>query len=132
VLCAAMLVLGVLRLPLAGHHAGTELSWQDYDEATVSAAIASGQPVIVDFGAKWCAPCRELEERTFTEPQVKQILEGYARFKVDQTKSNPVADGAAQRFEVVGVPTVIIIRDGVEVSRLNAFEVPELFLKRLQ
>jgi thiol:disulfide interchange protein DsbD len=128
----AMIVVGVFYLPIGHSESGEHLEWQVFDPAAAEAAIASGGPVIIDFYADWCAPCRELDERTFADPAVAEVLSGYARFKVDQTKSNTVGDAAASKFEVMGMPTVIVFQDGREEFRITGFEPPETFLKRLQ
>ena len=128
----AMVVAGLLYLPRGEGAAGGHLEWLPYDEAKVSAAIASGQPVIVDFYADWCAPCRELDELTFADPRVAERLAGYARFKVDQTRSTDAGDDAAMQFEVMGMPTVIVFRDRTEQFRITGFEPPDRFLARLQ
>jgi thiol:disulfide interchange protein DsbD len=127
-----MVVAGLLYLP-RGESAGVQhLEWQPYGEAAVTAAIASGQPVIVDFYADWCAPCRELDELTFADPRVAEALAGYARFKVDQTRSTDAGDEAAMRYEVMGMPTVIVFRGGAERFRITGFEPADRFLARLQ
>jgi thiol:disulfide interchange protein DsbD len=127
-----MVVAGLLYLPRGEDAAAKHLEWQAYDEAAASAAIAAGQPVIVDFYADWCAPCRELDELTFADPRVAEALSGYARFKVDQTRSTDVGDDAATRYEVMGMPTVIVFRDGKEQFRITGFEPPDRFLARLK
>lgn len=127
-----MVVAGLLYLPRGESTAVKHLEWQAYDEAAATAAIASGQPVIVDFYADWCAPCRELDELTFADPRVAEVLSGYARFKVDQTTSTDVGDDAAMRYEVMGMPTVIVFRDGTEQFRITGFEPADRFLARLK
>jgi thiol:disulfide interchange protein DsbD len=127
-----LVIAGLLYLPRGEGSAAAHLEWQPYDEARASAAIASGQPVIIDFYADWCAPCRELDELTFADPRVAELLAGYARFKVDQTRSTDVGDAAAMRFEVMGMPTVIVLRDGREQFRITGFEPPNRFLARLK
>lgn len=127
-----MVVAGVFYLPLGGHESKEHLEWQVYDPPAVAAAIASGQPVIIDFYADWCAPCRELDESTFADPRVAEELSGYARFKVDQTRSNEIGNAAAREFEVMGMPTVIVFSDGDEQFRITGFEPPDQFLKRLR
>jgi len=127
-----MVVAGVFYLPLGGHESKEHLEWQAYDPPAVAAAIASGQPVIIDFYADWCAPCRELDELTFADPRVTEELSGYARFKVDQTRFNEIGNAAASEFEVMGMPTVIVFSDGDEQFRITGFEPPDQFLKRLK
>ncbi len=112
------------------------VTWQPYSDAAVAAATQAGQPVIIDFRADWCIPCRELESRTFPSPLVAPMLQPYVRLKVDLTRDgDPIATAAAKRFEVTGVPTIVFLRaDGTELKglRLTGFETPERFAERLR
>lgn len=135
---AGILVVGLSMLPIGLGGGGAEvadgghLEWQSYDGAAFRAAVEAGQPVIIDFYADWCAPCRELDEKTFSDPRVQEALEGFARFKVDQTRASEEAIVLADEFAVFGVPTVMVYRDGTEVFRITGFEPPERFLERLE
>lgn len=68
--------------------------------------INSGQPVLVDFYAEWCGPCKAMA------PILQQVagkLSGKARIiKVDVDK-NPQA---AMEYQVRGVPTLILFKNG--------------------
>ena len=138
VLAAAMLVAGVLMAPglrsdnTAGEANGGHLEWQAYDAGSAQTAIAGGTPVIIDFYADWCAPCRELDEKTFSDQTVKDGLAGYQRFKVDFTRSSEANEALTSEYRIMGVPTVIVFSGGEEVFRITGFEPPERFLKRLQ
>ncbi|MGE5236601.1 MAG: cytochrome c biogenesis protein CcdA [Acidobacteriota bacterium] len=131
---AAILAAGLLTLARAHGAIGPGVAWQPYDERAVQAALDSGQPVVLDFFATWCAPCKELDEKTFPDPRVAAALARFARFKVDLTRSDAATDAIRGRFNVLGVPTVALFRDGREVgqARLTGFEPPEEFLARLQ
>jgi thiol:disulfide interchange protein DsbD len=137
-ICAALLVVGLSMLPVAhgggsGSVSDTEhMAWTDFDGEAFRDALGSDRPVIVDFFADWCAPCRELDEKTFSDPRVAEVLDGFVRFKVDQTRASEEAVALAREFNVRGVPTVMVYRDGEEVFRLTGFETPEQFLKRLE
>jgi thiol:disulfide interchange protein DsbD len=134
---AAMLVAGTVLSPAFEWGAASVgssadlLAWQPYDEAAVAAAKAGGNPVIIDFYADWCAPCKELEEKTFAAPPVRQVLEGYQRFKVDLTRASEESQALTTEFGVLGVPTVVVFRGGEEAFRITGFEPPERFLERL-
>lgn len=73
----------------------------------------SPQPVIVDFWAPWCAPCRSFAP-TFS--RVAQEGAGQAVFVKVNTEENM---HASQAFQVRGIPTIAVFRGGVEVDRLG-------------
>jgi len=74
-LAAILLVVGVLQVPHGGSPGKTgALAWQPFNASAVHTAIASGRPVIIDFYADWCAPCHELDDKTFSDPRVAAKL----------------------------------------------------------
>jgi thiol:disulfide interchange protein DsbD len=130
---AGVLVAGVILLPARSTVPRDELTWQDYDDGAVARAMGSGQPVVLDFWATWCLPCKELDQKTFGAPEVAARLAAFARFKVDLTRNDPTTDALRKRYDVAGVPTVAFFSKGREVSeaRLTGFERPQEFLQRL-
>jgi thiol:disulfide interchange protein DsbD len=130
---AALIVAAVLLAPRARPHGGAVLAWQPYDAAAVAQALDGGTPVVLDFFADWCAPCKELDEKTFSDPRVAAALAGFARFKVDLTRSEPRSEALRERYGVAGVPTIAFFAAGREVTgaRLTGFEPPPAFLRRL-
>ena len=73
----------------------------DLDQRTFDDAV-SGAPVVVDFWAPWCKPCRAIE------PILEQVAEQVtvARVNIDEEPE------LASRFEVLAVPTVMLFIDG--------------------
>jgi thioredoxin:protein disulfide reductase len=105
--------------------------WQPY----APEAIGAGRPVIIDFSADWCLPCLELEKKTFSDPRVAGALARRGLLKADMTKiGSPEAVALAEKFEILGVPTIIFL-DGAGKERpdlrLVGFENAERFLERL-
>jgi len=130
---AALVAAAVALWPRPAATVGPSLAWQPFDPAQVEAAIAAGGPVVLDFYADWCLPCKELDQRTFSHPDVAARLAEFSRFKVDLTAANAETDAVRARFAVAGVPTVAFFVGGAEVreGRLTGFEDPQRFLARL-
>ncbi len=127
-LTGILVVGGVMLLPLAPDDR-VHLPWQPFDDAAVQAAVQSGSPVIVDFYADWCGPCRELDERTFSDPLVAAQLANYARFKADFTTG--ADDEVKKSYAVHGMPTVIVYSSGEEAFRKTGFFPPQELLELL-
>ncbi|MFZ5804713.1 MAG: protein-disulfide reductase DsbD family protein [Acidobacteriota bacterium] len=130
----ALVLAGAWLWPHPATTAGQELSWEKANAQVLQEAIAQGGPVIVDFYADWCLPCKELDEKTFSRPEVKAELASFRRLKVDLTQISQETEELRKAYGVAGVPTVLFFYQGREAQdlRLTGFEGPEEFLRRVR
>lgn len=82
------------------------------DDSFEHEVLKSDKPVLVDFWADWCQPCRQLAP---VVEAVAQRYEGKAKFvKVNVDDNNQTA----QRYGIRGIPTLILFKEGSESERL--------------
>lgn len=74
--------------------------------------LKSNQPVLVDFWAPWCAPCRVLAP---TIDSVAEEFNGSARVAKVNVDDNPQV---SQHYGIKGIPTLILFKDGKEEERI--------------
>jgi thiol:disulfide interchange protein DsbD len=99
------------------------IEWQSFTESEYNNSISNGEPIIIDFYADWCIPCKELDALTFSNDEVISESKKFRTFKADMTQSlNPEVEKLRNDFKVVGVPTVLIIDSkGNEAERITGF-----------
>jgi len=128
--CAVVLLLGGIAFAIPPRK-GAEVQWQKYDAAALN---ATGKPVIIDFFAAWCIPCKELDEKVFSDAAVAKDLDRFTRVKADLTNAgDPLVRELTKRYAIVGVPTVVFLdSSGHELQqlRLTGLETPQQFLAR--
>lgn len=97
--------------------------WPAFSDTAYQQALAENKKIILVFHADWCIPCKELDKMTFSTPEVRKAFDDFSIFQIDLTgTAGKVADKARRRFDVQGVPTIIIIDDnGNEADRITGF-----------
>ncbi len=123
-------------LVASGFTAKQGVSWHPYSDQILAEAQKLKKPVIMDFSANWCTPCRHLDEVTFHNPEViRRSKTFFVMVKVDLTQSgDPAHERLVTEYAVKGVPTVVFLNnDGKERSdlRLAGFLAPDQFLTRM-
>jgi thiol:disulfide interchange protein len=110
-----------------------ELRFEPFHDDSFIAARKSGNPVVLYFEADWCAPCKEMHDRTFRDPVVLAAAAGMRLFRVDMTHPDPYHALLVKSFDVPGEPTIIVFGpDGAERLRRFGFVPPEVFANLLR
>lgn len=91
----------------------------------VEEVMKSEKPVLVDFWASWCGPCR------MVIPVVEKIAEEYPEYKVVKVNVDEEQELAAQ-FGVMSIPTLMVVRNGEVVNKSVGAKNKQQILAMLQ
>ncbi len=111
--------------------AAARLEWLDFGPG-LERAKSTGKPMLVDFYATWCGPCKMMDRETFRDTEVTRRLSEIVAVKVDsegtRSRSGPVGADVAHRVNVTGYPTLVVLDPtGREVARRTGFVPPDEF-----
>lgn len=83
------------------------------DATFAERALSAGPLTLVDFWAEWCSPCQVVAAHA--EMLAREFGPGLRVLSMD-VDENPLT---AERYQVMGLPTLLFLRDGVEIERIT-------------
>ncbi len=114
-------------------HSNDEVKWKMLTsvESIEQSINTENKPIMMDFYADWCAQCKELDEYTYTNPDVVELSKSLNTIKIDLTREN---ENITNKYNIKGLPVVVFMNNkGEEYKdlRVTGFLKPEEFKKKI-
>lgn len=104
------------------------------DELDALLKANKGKKILLDFSAEWCAVCKELDKKTFSNEAVKAKMSEFVLIQADLTQNTQEQKELSKKYGVFGPPVIMFFDADLEVIKsktIVGFIEPEAFLKHL-
>ena len=88
------------------------IDWLTDIEMGIQKAKETGKPLMIEFMAEWCGPCKKMDDSTFTNPDVVKKSDSFISVRIDVDKQSEVANAYqsnAGKYGGIGIPNVLFL-----------------------
>ncbi len=96
------------------------VKWVPYSKAVLEDAAKNSKPVVMDVYADWCGPCKLMDKKVFTDPEIIKLSKSFIMTRIDITRKIKDQDEVKEKYGIKGAPTIIFFdKKGTELPALR-------------
>ena len=130
-----LILAGVFLVDRALHRESGAINWINYDNQSIEQLRSENKPVLIDFYADWCAACKELDHKTFSDKRIVEKSKGFTMVRVDATSPDSNRTHLIRKFKISGLPAVVFMSaKGEELNslKITGFLKPAEMIRRME
>ena len=88
------------------------IKWGNNLDSALTLASNSNKPIMIDFMAEWCPPCKEMDKKTFSNTNIIKKSNEFILVRIDVDKQQDIAEeynGNARKYGGLGIPNILFL-----------------------
>jgi thiol:disulfide interchange protein DsbD len=115
-----------------GNGSEEKIKWIHSETEGLALSKQENKPVLIDFYADWCPPCKQMDKVTFQDKGVIDELDRFVAIKADMSRPSSPGQAAGKKYGISAYPTFILLDSQGRKKTIVGYTPPKEFLKALR